>query len=84
MVLIHKEVTTHQLDKALVELISISNSNQWGCPDLTAKTPAGWPIDQNIVDFRIEQIEDRLDLALQGTGLEVGDIQKARLEAYGV
>ena len=80
MVLIHKEVTTHQLDKALVELISISNSNQWGCPDLTAKTPAGWPIDQNIVDFRIEQIEDRLDLALQGTGLEVGDI----LEAYGV
>ena len=84
MVLIHKEVTTHQLDKALVELISISNSNQWGCPDLTAKTPAGWPIDQNIVDFKIEQIEDRLDLALQGTGLEVGDIQKARLEAYGV
>ena len=80
MVLIHKEVTTHQLDKALVELISISNSNQWGCPDLTAKTPAGWPIDQNIVDFRIEQIEDRLDLALQGTGLEVGDI----LEGYGV
>ena len=80
MVLIHKEVTTLPLDKALIELISISNSNQWGCPDLTAKTPAGWPIDQNIVDFRIEQIEDRLDLALQGTGLEVGDI----LEAYGV
>ena len=84
MVLIHKEVTTLPLDKALIELISISNSNQWGCPDLTAKTPAGWPIDQNIVDFRIEQIEDHYDLYYSQhpifAGLEVGDI----LEGYGV